>query len=101
MLAITLLVLVVSLQIILGSGAIVPQVPLCNWENCPTVSRIGLGTLHIGDKIGGISDPKKINEWINNGVDLGITLFDTADVSSRQSFCEKNLFNLFSLGLSS
>ena len=45
------------------------------------VSRIGLGTLHLGDKIGGLSDAKAINEWINAGVASGITLFDTADVS--------------------
>eukprot|EP01006_Ploeotia_vitrea_P000898 TRINITY_DN103859_c0_g1_i1.p1 TRINITY_DN103859_c0_g1~~TRINITY_DN103859_c0_g1_i1.p1 ORF type:complete len:361 (+),score=18.55 TRINITY_DN103859_c0_g1_i1:22-1104(+) len=61
-------------------NCLVPQVPLCSYEGCPSVSRIGLGTLHLGDKISGISDPQKINEWIQNGLAQGITLIDTADV---------------------
>jgi predicted oxidoreductase len=79
-------ILFIALHYIFGA-AVVPQVPLCNWEGCPTVSRIGLGTLHLGDKIGGLSNPVKINEWINTGVDAGITLFDTADVSIHPEFC--------------
>ena len=71
-------VLLFSLQVI---SALVPQVPLCNWDGCPMVSRIGLGTLHLGDKLNGISDPTKVKDWIQNGVNNGITLFDTADVS--------------------
>ena len=59
---------------------VVPQVALCNKDDCPMVSRIGLGTLHIGDKISGISDVNQINNWINSAVQLGITLFDLADV---------------------
>lgn len=51
-------------------SAQIPQVPLCDWEGCPTVSRIGLGTLHLGDKIGGLSDPAKINEWLTTGMNL-------------------------------
>lgn len=66
-------------------AATVPQVSLCEYEGCPKVSRFGLGTLHLGDKIGGLSDPNKINEWVRTAFGLGITLFDTADVSS--SFC--------------
>jgi predicted oxidoreductase len=60
--------------------AAVPQVPLCEHTGCPTVSRIGLGTLHLGDKIGGLPNAVKIRDWIQSAVDLGITLFDTADV---------------------
>jgi hypothetical protein len=94
-------ILFVVLQVI-AQAAVVPQVKLCNWENCPTVSRIGLGTLHLGDSISGISDPVKINEWINTGVSVGITLFDTADVRNfRKKFFSSNflltsfLLNLF------
>jgi predicted oxidoreductase len=91
-------ILFVALHYIFGA-AVVPQVPLCNWEGCPTVSRIGLGTLHLGDKIGGLSNPVKINEWINTGVDAGITLFDTADVSvSFRNFSPLFfLINIFSV----
>jgi len=42
------------------------------------VSRVGLGTLHLGDDISGISDPVEINRWILNGLNLGINLFDLA-----------------------
>jgi len=62
------------------ANALVPQVKLCNDASCPSVSAIGLGTLHLGDKIGGLKDPAKINEWISAAVDLGINLIDTADV---------------------
>jgi predicted oxidoreductase len=45
------------------------------------VSRVGMGTLHLGDKISGLTDIKAINEWILYAVDeLGITLFDLANV---------------------
>ena len=37
-----------------------------------------MGTLHLGDKISGISDPHEINAWIQEAVALGITLFDLA-----------------------
>jgi len=60
----------------------VNQVKLCDYQDysCPTVSRIGLGTLHIGDVIGGIFNPVKINEWLRTGLANGITLLDTSDV---------------------
>ena len=60
--------------------SLVPQVPLCDAVGCPSVSRIGLGTLHLGDRISGLSDPNKINAWLQNGLAQGITLIDTADV---------------------
>lgn len=71
--------LAISAQFI--SAAIVPQVKLCDYQDCPTVSRIGLGTLHLGDKISGLLTAPQVNKWIQNGLALGITLFDTADVS--------------------
>ena len=40
---------------------VVPKVKLCDYDGCPEVSRIGLGTLHIGDKIGGLHEPIKVN----------------------------------------
>lgn len=61
-------------------GAKVPQVKLCDRDDCPYVSRIGLGTLHLGDAIGGLSDPVKINELMVAAVEQGITLIDCADV---------------------
>jgi len=70
-----------SFALLLGFvQALVPQVPMCDQDGCPSVSRIGLGTLHLGDKISGLTDPVKINEWLQNGLDQGITLIDTADV---------------------
>jgi aryl-alcohol dehydrogenase-like predicted oxidoreductase len=66
--------------LIASTDALVPQVSLCDYAGCPQVSRIGLGTLHLGDKIGGTSDPKEINAWLQNGLAQGITLVDTADV---------------------
>lgn len=48
------------------------------------VSQIGLGTLHLGDKIGGISDAASVNAWLLNGLKQGITLYDTADVYPRK-----------------
>jgi predicted oxidoreductase len=76
-----LLILICALLAIWSSSAaVVPQVPLCDTVGCPTVSALGMGTLHLGDKIGGLSDATKINAWITAAVDLGITLFDTADV---------------------
>jgi predicted oxidoreductase len=60
--------------------ALVPQVPLCDQEGCPSVSRIGLGTLHLGDRISGLTDAAEVNAWLQNGLAQGITLIDTADV---------------------
>jgi predicted oxidoreductase len=61
-------------------AAPVPSMKICDFDGCPTVSRMGMGTLHLGDKISGISDPQEINAWIQEAVSLGITLFDMADV---------------------
>ena len=71
------------------SQSLVPQVALCGQEDCPSVSRIGLGTLHLGDKISGLSDPQKINEWLQNGLAQGITLIDTAGTfhNNNESLC--------------
>ena len=61
-------------------NAVVPKVQLCESENCPSVSRIGLGTLHLADKIGGVQTSIQVNEWVRNAVSNGINLFDCADV---------------------
>merc|ERR1712216_713060 len=61
------------------SSAVVPQVPLCDREDCPKVGRIAMGTLHLGNSIG-MSNAREINLWINAAVDIGITLFDLSDV---------------------
>mmetsp|Transcript_21305 Transcript_21305/g.36066 ORF Transcript_21305/g.36066 Transcript_21305/m.36066 type:complete len:388 (+) Transcript_21305:81-1244(+) len=70
-----------------GAEAPVPSVSICSEEyknsfssGCPMVSRIGLGTLHLGDSISGLTNASAINEWILAAVDLGVTLFDLADV---------------------
>lgn len=60
--------------------ATVPQIKICDQSSCPSVSRVGMGTLHLGDKISGISDPQEINAWIQQALSLGIDLFDLADV---------------------
>lgn len=73
-------VLLILLISVLVCAISIPQVPLCSQDDCPTVSRIGLGTLHIGDLIGGLFDPLSINKWIRNGLSNGITLLDCADV---------------------
>lgn len=44
---------------------------------------MGMGTLHLGDKISGLTDPKEINAWIQEAVSLGITLFDLAVSSGK------------------
>lgn len=75
-----LLICLALVAVLINAAAVVPQVALCDDANCPMVSRIGLGTLHLGDKIGGLPDPVRINEWVRAGVDLGINLLDCADV---------------------
>lgn len=60
--------------------ALVPKVKLCDYESCPEVSRLGLGALHLGDSISGLTNVTEINIWIQTAVDNGITLFDLADV---------------------
>lgn len=60
--------------------ALVPQVRLCEYDGCPSVSRIGLGALHLGNSISGITTNTSVNLWIKKGLSLGITLYDLADV---------------------
>jgi predicted oxidoreductase len=61
-------------------ATLIPQVPLCdNATECPMVSAIGVGTLHLGAD-NGLTDPDKVSAWVNAALELGITLFDTADV---------------------
>ena len=60
----------------------VPQVKLCNYEDyeCPMVSAIGMGTLHIGNAVNGITDATAVNNWIRTAVGEGITFFDLASI---------------------
>ena len=60
-------------------GAI-PQIKLCDSEDCPTVSRMGVGALHLGDSISGLTTVDDVQAWIEKAYSLGITLFDLADV---------------------
>lgn len=76
---------VICLSLLVAAVAVavkVPQVKLCDSDDCPVVSRIGLGTLHLSDKIGGLQTSVQVNEWIRNGLSSGINLFDCADVVS-------------------
>ena len=63
-----------------SAAALVPRQALCDFDGCPTVSRIGMGTLHLGDDISGITTAEEVNAWILNAHAQGITLFDLADV---------------------
>lgn len=58
----------------------VPAIKLCGYDDCPTVSRLGMGTLHLGDSISGLKEPADINAWIQEALSYGINLFDLADV---------------------
>lgn len=74
---------VIPISVLLNSifaHASVPLVELCSWGSCPKVSRIGMGALHLGDSISGLTNASQINSWIREAVSLGITLFDLADV---------------------
>jgi len=66
------------------SSGKVPMVKLCSRADCPTVSRFGMGTLHLGQNPSGggygTSDVTAINTWIQAAVDIGINLFDCSDV---------------------
>mmetsp|Transcript_1560 Transcript_1560/g.2499 ORF Transcript_1560/g.2499 Transcript_1560/m.2499 type:complete len:346 (-) Transcript_1560:203-1240(-) len=66
--------------IVTSFGASVPTIKLCKYESCPTVSRMGMGTLHLGDSISGLTTVEEVQEWIESAVSMGITLFDLADV---------------------
>lgn len=61
-------------------GVTVPQQKVCDYDECPSVSRVGLGALHLSDKISGLTDATAVNTWIQQAVSLGINLFDLADV---------------------
>ena len=62
------------------TNTVVPSLRLCDYEDCPTVSRIGMGALHLGDKISGLTSAADINAWIQQALSFGINLFDLADV---------------------
>ena len=85
--------------LMVSASALVPQVPMCDYDGCPMVSRLGLGCLHLGDKIGGIFDAQEVNAWILNAVDQGITLFDTADVYPVMGGTAGDAAKLFGEGL--
>ena len=77
--SVTILFIVLS-SLIFTSADFVPRLMISDYSDVE-VSRVGLGTLHLGDKCTGITDAKEVNEWILYAVDdLGITLFDLADV---------------------
>lgn len=65
---------------LLSAWGLVPTVKLCAHDSCPTVSRMGMGGLHLGDTISGLTNATQINNWIQTAVANGITLFDLADV---------------------
>lgn len=75
------LILVVFLMVCLNSiHAAVPTLHLCD-EGCEdiTVSRVGLGTLHLGTSA--LNTTEGVSNWINHAYNnLGISLFDLADV---------------------
>jgi len=89
------------LVVMLGfiSAATVPSVNLCAYESCPTVSRMGMGTLHLGDRISGMSNASEINVWIQHAVSTGITLFDLADVYPVKGGTEGDSAKLFGQAL--
>jgi predicted oxidoreductase len=73
----------VLVSLLLGlalTRAAVPTVKLCAYDSCPEVSRMGMGALHLGDSISGLTDASAINSWIQTAIANGITLFDLADV---------------------
>jgi predicted oxidoreductase len=74
------LFVVLFLAQFLSIWALVPKVKLCEYDGCPEVSRLGLGGLHLGDSISGLTNATEINSWILTAVSYGITLFDLADV---------------------
>jgi predicted oxidoreductase len=62
------------------SNALVPKIKLCKYDDCPVVSRVGMGTLHLGDSISGLSTVDQVKSWIEESYAAGVTLFDLADV---------------------
>mmetsp|Transcript_126040 Transcript_126040/g.247090 ORF Transcript_126040/g.247090 Transcript_126040/m.247090 type:complete len:351 (+) Transcript_126040:52-1104(+) len=75
--AVPFLLFLFSIALVHG---LIPTIKLCSHESCPEVSRMGLGGLHLGDSISGLTNATQINAWIQAGVAQGITLFDLADV---------------------
>jgi aryl-alcohol dehydrogenase-like predicted oxidoreductase len=73
---------VIITLVITAVQSAVPQVKLCNYEDyeCPTVSAIGMGTLHIGNAVNGLTDATAVNNWIRTAVGEGITLFDLSSI---------------------
>jgi predicted oxidoreductase len=92
-------VLALSCLAVAAAAAAVPQINICDGANCPSVSRVGMGTLHLGDKISGLSDPAEINAWIQSAVALGIDLFDLADVYPVKGGDEGSSAELFGQAL--
>jgi hypothetical protein len=41
-------------------NALVPSIPICEYSGCPTVSRLGMGALHLGDSISGLTTARGI-----------------------------------------
>jgi predicted oxidoreductase len=73
-----ILIFLLLLVLIISIEAIVPSLKLC--DDCDIdVSRVGLGTLHVGTKE--LNTTESVSNWINHAYNnLGITLFDLADV---------------------
>lgn len=53
-------IIVITACVVAAASAVVPQIKICDGASCPSVSRVGMGTLHLGDKISGLSDPSKL-----------------------------------------
>ena len=58
------------------SAATVPQIKICDDASCPSVSRVGMGTLHLGDKISGLSDPGMSTLAINHPIHYIILIYN-------------------------
>jgi predicted oxidoreductase len=72
--------LLCGLAVLVAAHGAVPTIKLCPYDSCPTVSRMGMGALHLGDSISGLTNATQINAWMQSAIANGITLFDLADV---------------------
>lgn len=70
----------VFLSLLCSSVALVPQIAICEYDGCPSVSQMGMGALHLGDSISGLTDARLVNNWIKKALSVGINLFDLSDV---------------------